>query len=91
MRLINFWLRSTNISTRIIQKVCDYLFKDRKVSTLIFVYLNILKSNLYYYYNCSVVNIIFEVANSKIRIRDIGLESQFTVAIVDIVHLGVTA
>ena len=47
---------------------------------LIFVYLNILKSNLYYYYNCSVVNVVFEVANSKIRIRDIGLGSEFAVA-----------
>jgi hypothetical protein len=48
---------------------------------------NILKPNEYYYYNCSVVNVIFEAANPKIRIRDIKLGSEFTVAIHKILRI----
>ena len=44
-----------------------------------------MKSDIDYYFNCSVVNVIFESSNSIIRIRGKGRGSEVIVAIVDIV------
>ena len=52
---------------------------------LIFLYLNILKFNIYYYYNCSVVNVIFEFIHhteniGKIYPKDFLLKQENTKA-----------